>query len=358
MNIKNMISKFLFLILSAILISMLTLIVTAEEDAVGFTVSPIIPRSQSNDDLSYFDLDITTGSEEKISVIISNQSSLEKTMEMEIVAASTLSNGGINYSSNIENHDSLLYPLSDIAKIDENIVTLPSNSQLKIPITLTYPDNSFDGVILGSIRVKDITDRLEREENTSKSENNNDSITIHNEYEYVIPIILRGGNNEIAPDFELIDVHFDSYNYRAAIYTNILNLKPKIISDALYSAEILPHGSNSPIFKVEDFKVSFAPNSIFPYAFVDENGTGIPPGTYTYKGNLVYGSEIWTFEHDFIISEDIAKDINSEAVNQQQFSAKKQNPLWITILIVLLLVTLLVVSLLFVKEKRKRTRNK
>ena len=289
-------------------------VLCSADSSVGFSITPILPENQQNDS-SFFDLLVYPGQVQDLVVLVHNESSDDIVVLVEAVTASTNRNGDVDYTSKQATMDETLQiSLEDIITIPQTHYTIPANSDIPVSVRLNTPDQPFDGIILGSVRVlKEVTE----EERAAAG-------MIVNQFAYVTAVRLAQSSNAsgIQPDFALGDVTAELVNHRASIVAQIRNPQPRLSSGASVTSTIYSKGSDNPIFEYNMQSVSFAPNSIFNLSFVDREGYGIEAGEYTAKISVEFRGETWDFEKDFVITAQEAAVVNENAVNQQA----QQNP--------------------------------
>ena len=337
----------LYIVFSLFLMTALAMAVPAlASTAGGFSVSPILPENQVQGTRGFFDLLVSPDQRQELEITINNSNNEEIVVSVEAITATTNRNGIINYTTPALSDESLRYPFSELAVISEELVTIPANSSKIVPVFVTVPDEQFDGIILGSIRVlKDLT---EEEKATGG--------TIVNRYSYVVAVRLQQNYNEIAAEFLLGNVEATLVNHRASVEANIRNPQPKLVKGVEAAAQIYPKGSDETIFESFKEEVDFAPNSIFPFSLIDEAGYGLRPGEYLAKIQLAYEGRTWEFEQEFEINESQAAAINRNSVNQRQAPAEGLPlPIWaIGAIISSVLFLAAMVMLAIVKKKSSK----
>jgi len=238
-----------------LMVSILLITATAEMD---FSVTPELPDNQRPNGSSFFDLIVAPGMQQELTIIVSNTRDDEIVVLVELITASTSRNGQINYTSRGMLDSSLKFSFEDMVTIPQTHFTIPAGDEITIPVSLTVPSESFDGAILGSIRVlREATDD-EREE----------AGAIVNQYAHItaVRLVMTDDAEEIIqPDFALGSITTELVNYRASIIAYIRNIEPILIKSATATARIFPLGSDQPIFEHTMESLDFAPNSVFPF---------------------------------------------------------------------------------------------
>jgi len=300
-KVFNKITVIIVLVVMAIMLSI-------PAAAMDFTVKAVLPENQRSNGSTFFDLLVYPGQKQELTLEITNISEKEIVVLVETITASTNLNGEINYSSNEEMDESLKYSFRDMVTIPESYYDIPAQSSIEVPITLTVPDEPFEGVLLGSLRV--LREATQDEKDAAGA--------IVNQYASVTAVRLVQSENagDIPADFALGEINAELINYRASIVAKIRNTQPVIVKGATATATIYPKGGDQSVFEYSLETLEFAPNSVFPYSFVDREGYGIEAGDYTAVIGIEYKGKNWNFEQDFTIEPQIAQEINENAVNQ------------------------------------------
>ena len=293
-----------------ITVSLITTILCTANSSVGFSTTPVLPENQRQNGTSFFDLLVQPGQKQELVVIVRNESDESISVLAEVVTASTNRNGDVNYTASDANMDETLrISMEDILTLPQDRYTVPANSEILLPVNLELPNESFEGIILGSIRVvKEITE----EEKAAGG-------AIVNQFAYVTAVRLAMSEDaeSISPDFAMGEITAELVNHRASIVAQIRNTQPMLVKGTSITAKIFRQDSDQSIFEYDMPDVSFAPNSIFPLSFVDSAGYGIDAGEYKAEISVEYQEKKWVFEQEFSISAQSAASINESAVNQQ-----------------------------------------
>ena len=281
--------------------------------AMDFGVRAILPENQRGGESGFFDLIVYPGQRQELLIEIANFSEDEIVVLVETITASTSRNGQINYTSRGILDETIKYSFEDLATLPESYYFIPAGSAIEVPIILTMPDGVFDGAILGSIRVLREATQDERDA----------AGAIVNQFAHVTAVRLVQSEDaeDMAADFALGDITMELINYRASFVANIRNTQPIIIKGATATARIYAKSGDQaatgqPMFEHAIESLEFAPNSVFPFSFVDMEGYGIDAGDYRAVIDIGHEGRNWSFEQDFNISEEAAAVVNDGAVNQ------------------------------------------
>ncbi|MGG5359181.1 hypothetical protein IGI57_000124 [Enterococcus sp. DIV0213j] len=333
----------------------------AQASEFNFAVTPIIPSTQLDLEKTYFDLKLDPGQEEKLEVLLRNDTDKKVEIDVSVNSATTNSNVIVEYGENeIEKDESLEFDLKDYVEYPEAL-TLQPNSERIIEFKAKMPKEKFDGVLAGGITFKEI--KKEQEKNDEKEQ----GLSIKNEYSYVVALLMRQNENEVAPDLKLKKVEPGQINARNVILSTIQNDKKTYINQVAVQAKITKKGDSEVLYKEDKEGLQIAPNSNFSFP-ISLKGAALEPGDY-HLSMTVYGNKEdegefvkekgtealrfknqWKFEQDFTIDGETAKELNEKDV-----SLKKDNT-WLYILagsLLLLLVVLLIIWLVWRKKKNE-----
>lgn len=319
--------------------------VPAMASSPDFTVQAILPESQINPDVSYFDLKLAPSQKEILEVEIKNNS--DHSMELDIAAntAVTNMNGVIDYSvTNQEPDDSLEVPFSKIAKLESNQVTVASNETKKISISIEMPETPIKGILLGGVT---ISEKPEDGESTSQ---------VTNMFSYSLAVVISQESTKLDSLLKLRGVTVDQRNRRSVVVASIQNPIAKIMNDVVVEAKVYKKNQTDPIYYTKRADMRMAPNSTLNFG-VTTNDKKLQAGLYRLE--LVASSEedSWTFEEEFEITSEQANKLNETAVNLATDNTTMY--LWIagSVILVLLLVTVFLV-LNISKKKKTKTKKK
>ena len=336
------------------IIVLLAAALTIYAAAIGFSVRPVLPENQRENGNAFFDLLVHPGEQQDLIVNVSNTFDEEITVFVEVVTASTSRYGEIDYTDRGGTMDeTLAYSFEDIAQVEIENITIPIEQNIDIPIKLTIPDEPFEGMILGAIRI------LREPTETEIAE----SGAITNQYAFAIAVRLVQDENaeNIPAEFILTGVRAELVYSRANIIATIRNPQPKIIRGAGVSANIYPINSDTAVFEYDSETFDMAPNSVFDLSFIDTERRGLTAGDYTAIIEITYGGETWNFTENFTIDEQTAEEINEGAdLAEQPASFWDSIPLWAIIGIgaVLLVLIAIIILIIVISRKGKRQRTK
>jgi len=323
----------------------------------NFSVKAILPENQASK-ASYFDLLMTPGQEQTLTVELSNSTDKTVTVEQGLASATTNLNGVVEYSPNkIKPDASLKYNMKDYVKLDKEIVLAPKTTKT-VKINAKMPNSAFKGYMAGGLTYKEKSS----EEKTTDTK----GISIQNEYAYVVALLMSQSQDKVKPDLKLTKVYPDQVNYRNVINANLQNPTMGYLNQMQLSATV--KGLDNPKIEYKSSKemMQMAPNSNFDYP-LSLDGEKLKSGKYQIK-MLVHGQKDengkylvkddkgnetryryeWTFIKDFEIAADKARELNKKDV-----TIKEDNS-WMKWLILALILLLLIFILFFILWKRRK----
>ena len=272
---------------------------------VSFTVQAVIPHNQIDHSLTYFDLLMTPSEKQDLRVKISNSGPEAVDVLISLNYATTNVNGIIDYSVNDpELKDaSLKYPLPSIAALSASELTIPPNSTVPVTVTVTMPEEKFDGVILGSLRVQQAPSAVRPDQ---------EGVGINNAFAYMVSIQLRENDVPVAPELDLLSVGPSQVNDRTAVVANIQNKEANITRKLTVAGEVYERGSAVALYTASKDNVTMAPNSNFDFS-IDWEGESIRPGAYRLHLTARNMDGSWEWDEPFTITATDIAGINQEA---------------------------------------------
>ncbi|MGM0213479.1 DUF916 and DUF3324 domain-containing protein [Enterococcus sp. AZ109] len=294
------------------LISLIPIQVFAEEEAEGnsefnFHVKPVLPQSQLEGGANaYFDLNLGAGQSDNLGLELNNHT--DKPIEIEISAhtAFTNVNGVVEYGKDDEDPDPTLPgSLKELIQAP-GTVTLEANETRIVDLPITMPEEEFTGVLAGGIKLKEVkNDNEEEEEDTG--------LAIKNDFAFVIGVVASNNRSATDPGLELLDVFADQLNYRNVFSATIQNYTSTFVNRLEVEATIREEGSSEVLYETTQEGMQMAPNSHFNFPIPLE-GARFRSGTYVLNMTARSGDEEWSWEKTFEVTADEARRLNREDV--------------------------------------------
>lgn len=319
-----------------------------DSGTIGYFVRALLPENQIDPTVTYFDLRMKPRETQEIIVEIVNETQEELSVHVEAISASTSRNGVIDYKTPDVRDKTLKVGFTDIASLEKNQVNIPAQSTLPVPVLLTMPEESYDGVVLGGLVFTKET------EQTGDAE----GMVLNNIYSYVIGVKLSETDVDVQPEFELESVQANTVNYMPTMVHNIRNKNAAIAKNIMIDIKIYDQ-KNQLVSAFQREGMDMAPCSVMPLAVTPSNTPEaesqgrLVPGEYTSMTTLIQNEKTWNFEQKFVIENEEAQKINAAAIDEAPAEADN-TLLIIAAAVILVLLLLLVFLLVWMKMRQKR----
>lgn len=280
--------------------------ITENEKRAGFTVQAVLPENQINDRVSYYHLLMTPEQKQTIQVKIMNTSDKKQTYKVEVINAATNKNGLITYDERDKKPDaSMKLPIAEVAKPKNKEVSVDAYSEGKADIDIEMPAESFQGILLGGVRISLKSDDTEEE---------SQGMSVKNTYGYAIGLVLT--EQDFAPiygetELKLVKLQPEIDYGSKVLEASIQNPYPEAMQNLTAEGKIVRKGQEKAIAKNKQEKVKIAPNSVFPFQ-IDWGLQEVSAGEYTFIGKVKGKAKTWNFKEDFTITREMAKKMNKQ----------------------------------------------
>lgn len=279
-------------------------------EAVPLAVQPILPDNQINDTDGFFNLRMSPGEKQTIALEVTNSGDEPVTIHTEIVPAATGMTGNIVYNEeNIDKIDeSNKYPLTKIAEVPKDI-TIPAKEKTTVDVALSMPEEAFEGVLLGGIKVA-VVDKNKDEDSSKEA-----GFSVKNTYSYVIGIQLSEQDELPKPDLKILKIYASQIAGRNTLKINLQNPTRTIMNGVSYDAMVYQKGKNEVLHQASYQNYRIAPTNNYDLPVTWDNKP-FKAGTYLLKLEATSKNpeDSWSFEQEFTITEKEAKELNDKAV--------------------------------------------
>ncbi|MBP1042559.1 DUF3324 domain-containing protein [Vagococcus sp. BWB3-3] len=311
----------------------------AEDNQATYFVKPLLTENQRKDVADYFDIQLSPDGKQTLQLEIHNNTAEKMTFATVIENAITNDHGVIEYQHDAKEYDQTLkHQLTDLAKVEETI-EVDGGSVGKVEVAVTMPGETFDGIVLGGIRVSE-----------KLSEENQKQSGISNVFSYVIPIKLWQNDTVIPNKLNFKGVTIGQQSFENVIKARLQNPQAAILRGLTLEAKVFKKNGQA-VYEEKQEEMKLAPNSSFDYA--------ISLGTNEFKAGKYYLeltakaedlNETW--KEEFEITGKEAKELNDELV------FKKQTNLGIYGLAAAFLVAVFVIGCLLYRQKKWQEKSK
>lgn len=284
----------------------------------GFYVTPVIPENQLEKTIDYFNIGVPAAMDQTLEIVIVNESTEPKTVQLSLLDGMTTKDGTISYAKNHTYDDSQRYRISEIAKLEQNEVTVEADSSTTVKINLNYTISNFFGTILGAVNV------TEKEE--SKTE-----VGVNNAFAYNIPIKIRVAEESKENTLNYKGMTLDTEKTKQTLGLTFQNPEPIILRNLSVSFNIYKKDKLSDsLWSTEMQEVELAPNSLF-FPELSLKEAKLKAGEYVLK--IVAKSDVIdsSWESDFTISASEERSLNGGVE-----ILSKDNQWWIVIIAIVI----------------------
>ncbi len=249
------------IIICVLLFSIGNLSVKADGN-MAVSVNAILPENQHNKEVTYYDLRMKPGQKQELDFELNNPSDKDEKVKIEINNGTTNDSGSIDYSDRGKEYkkdNTLELGLSDVATAPQEVL-VKANSKETIKIKLDMPEQEFNGIIIGGIRVSK-ADESDEEQVDSK----NGGMQIKNKVAYTVGLNLSENDIPGQAELDLLKVFPGQTGGRNVVKATIQNSEPQILEDIEYSGYVTAKGKTEVLHKVTVDNYRFAPNSNFNF---------------------------------------------------------------------------------------------
>lgn len=328
--------------LVAIFLMLFPIVGQASEGSLNFYVTPSFPESQVEGSNSYFDLNLSPGDTETLSLELRNANSEPIQVQVTPHTAYTNVHGVVEYGKNAEEPDTSLIHSIDTLIEPSEVIELAGNETKVVTVPLHMPEESFEGFLAGGLRISEVKEEQE------EVDSNEEGVAIKNEFTYVVGVVLSNTRDSVQPDLDLLDVFADQLNYRNVISATIQNFTPTFVNRLAVEATIQRAGENDVLYEASEEMMQMAPNSHFNFP-ISLNGDRFQSGEYVLNLTARSGEEEWTWTHPFTIEADQAR-----ALNRSDVTIDTGLNWWMISVIVLAVLLIGVVIYLFIQKRKER----
>ncbi|GAF13692.1 cell surface protein precursor [Bacillus sp. JCM 19046] len=295
--------------LSVLLFSLLVPTSTANASEFNFSVTTVIPDNQTDPSKTYYDLLMEPGQTQTLEMVLRNDTSEDVTLNPAVHSATTNVNGVVEYGLNeIEADPTLSYPIDQWLTIEEELI-IPAESEIVLPLEVSMPNESFDGILAGGITLQE-----QLESSTDTTDGEDQGLSIENEYAYVVGIVLQQSEQTLTPELELLNVSPGQLNARNVIQATIQNPVSMYVNQLEVKAAIKSSSTGEVFFETEKEMMQMAPNSQFGFP-IPLNGAPLEAGEYTLEMTAKAMGAEWSWSEPFTIDADEAGQLNATDVS-------------------------------------------
>ncbi|MHC5373507.1 DUF916 and DUF3324 domain-containing protein [Enterococcus sp. LJL120] len=288
----------------------------------NFTATIEVPENQIGNNTSYFDILQAAGTSSQLTIDVTNDSTEELNLNLSFNRAVTNIVGVVEYSGNNTDLSQPTLNIEDFVELETSQLTLAAGETAQVPLTVTMPETSFDGIIAGGIYI-------------SAAETSGEDSNVKQRFSREIALLLQENQTAVTPElaFEGAEAAQENgrngidllINNQAAAYLNQVNLSYTITRE------------NETILEDSSQNLQFAPSSRFNF-FIPMENQSLTAGDYQAIVTATSGQQEWQETVDFTISPETAADLNATSAEPATIATATDNSLlYIVIAIIVVL---------------------
>ncbi len=309
-------------------------------NAAEFTISPVYPREQKEDDAGYFDLNVKKSTKVPVKVKISN---LNKNQDIDYIVkvgnAITNNDGTVNYTDFKNKKDKTAkYQLTDLVSKKElkQKVTVKAGESTEVIVNLNVPKQAFAGVIVGGIYVERLTNSYDNTKN---------GVNTKNHFSMTLPVVIT----EQTKAKRIAKMKLDNVVVKKGpeITAKLHNVKPVMFGKLSIDSKITKKNHTKTLVHKSVNNYQVAPNSSFDY-LVSDSSNQLGVGKYTLDMHLQSGKRKWHLVKDFVITSK-----QGAPLTKQTGWLGISMMLWIVVIILIFIIASLVAVIIWQRKKLK-----
>lgn len=298
----------------------------------SYSVSALPSIHQTEGVESFFDIRWTPSDTENFGVLITNNGDKPQTYNIEVNKARTNKNGIIDYSDNTAELNTSKYQLTRMIQLPKE-VTVAAGQSKKIEGSLSFPQESFNGLLMAGIHV-------------SEKKSQESGATVSNTVAYNIPFVVRG-DNDVRPKANLLLERTSLEKLsstQSSLDIHLSNEEATLLKESNFQAEIT--NKSGKVITTQSSKLDITPETKFIYPI--KLPEKINAGDYRVTLKVTHGKDQWKFNKNFTITGEEAKEIHQRA-GIKDYS-------WIIYCIIIIIALVSIGLLLIFLRKKQKTK--
>ncbi|MDR3189589.1 MAG: DUF916 and DUF3324 domain-containing protein [Lactobacillaceae bacterium] len=371
MNFDKRLPKILLIGFSLIVGGLMMVNQHVAANQLTFTVQPELPANQINQQDGFFNIQLAANQKQDLALNYTNNTKQTITVNAKVAAATTNSNGVVEYGpNNIKPDKSQLFNLKNLVNIPAQ-VTLKAGETKKVIAQVTMPNQDVKGIIAGGLTFSDAARDKANQTNSNKQKGN---LAIQNIYSLQMGLLMR---QRVTPDFDpqtiqktglqMGTVNAGQVNFRNVYNVELQNPLPIYVNQMDVAAQISAKRGSKVLYSAKKTAMQMAPNSNFKYPIALGNGNPLKPGKYhvhvvvfatkdkqgQFQTDIFDGKKTnyqyrWEFDRDFTVSGQQAQKLN-----RQDVTVKRADLTWLYIGLAILALLLGGLLWFFLWKRRK-----
>jgi len=270
----------------------------------NFSTQPQLPKNQLTPGISYYDLKVVPGSEQLLTLSITNPSDQSKIVRVTPVNATTADSGTIVYVPSKRQDESAETTFTKMTSAAVTVQLAP-RQQKTVTLKTKIPATGFQGEIRGGLFVADLTPSQSNQQSSSTQ------FHLNNRFAEVTPVVLRCNvDQKLRTNLKLAQVTVSPQPTVPMLTAKLRNLTPAAFGQLKIQAKVTEKATGKVVATQTTDQLAMAPNSWFNHP-ITLGKQSLAAGHYTLKLDLTSGKRDWHFESPFQLSSKQAKQYNT-----------------------------------------------
>lgn len=303
---------------------------------VGFTVEPILPYTQIDQSKGFFFVKVKPFESQDLIIRVKSTNKESVKVKIYVKDAYTNQNGKIDYDGEEYAEDNTLNDsLEKITTVSESEVTIRNYEVKDVKVKVTPKKDVFRGVKCAAICVM-------------KADTEKNKQGLSSMFGYRVGLVVTEDSETYADgsSLKLLNVQPKGHEGKRVIQARLQNPESKVLENLTVETKLRKKGNKEVLRKRITNDMRMAPNSQFEFA----TNWGIDPievGTYVLAVKASSGKNSWSWEKEFVISEEKARKINEEA------SYTITYPSWVPVVVIGLgILTIICIGSLYIRRNK------
>ena len=245
----------------------------------GFAITPHFPENQAKGTLGYYDLWTAPGKTYEVTVDLVNEGATDLLVTIEANTAWTDDGGRIQYTQGKTMGGTPPVVFSEVVVPEASRMAVPAHSRIPITVTITMPQDGFDGILLGGLTF------------TGQSAGEEDAAGVRHAYAYRLGMILRQTAEAVKPEVSVLGARYAVAEQRLIL--NIENGASVLLRPLSLRVEVTSAEDGRRLYAQEHASLEMAPDSTMAYGIALE--APLPEGDYAVYVTAICAEDTWTY---------------------------------------------------------------
>ncbi|MFD1484992.1 DUF916 and DUF3324 domain-containing protein [Lacticaseibacillus baoqingensis] len=259
----------------------------------AITVTPQLTANQLGGNLGYFNLLVTPGRQQALTVVIANRSDQPQRLKAQLTDAYTQTNGQIGYDPQTPPKQKGLVRLTKIGSPPVTLTIQPRQART-VSFHVTPPASGFDGQLLGAIYVQ---------QEPGKEKTADSGLVIVEQFAMIVAVQLQTSSTLVAPKLKLASVELGPQQ----IVARIENSAPRLFGGLTLKNQVRAEATGQTIMQTTSKALAMAPNSVLAEQLPLKQT--LAPGRYQVVITAQAGQYHWQLQQSLLVPEAAKKKL-------------------------------------------------